>query len=295
MVEGKFALGVVVGALAVVLIQADPLVMRLLRLAWLPLHTVTSATVSAFWQLGWEAHLSFFMLAVLAMRARAARQQHSVAVRHRLHSVLRSPWLGLTVPVVLVVSALVVLVAVALTTSPATPAAPPMTTSVPTPEPRGWRGLARRLAAAMRRHRSTSASSSVGGGGAVNGEAHERYTWANEHGHLQYSWGTMARAGTRLMHEVTRAVLWLRPALIGLALQACLSHAPIPPFQASPRPLLGRRAIVVARMEARACIRVTRPTIPIATVSTAAAAAPIASRHAAGGVLLGCRPLRHWT
>ena len=236
--EAKFAWGVLVGALAVVFIQADPLAMRLLRLVWLPLRTVVYATISTYWELGWEAHLSFSLLAVLAMRARAARQQHSVVVRHRLHGVLRSPWLGLAVPVVLVAGALVVLVAVALATGPATISAPPrsLTPSPPRIETRGWRGFVRRLAAAVRRRRPAGAGRSDSASGGVAVETHGGYSWAGAHDRLHHIW---KRAGSRLVSEVARAVLRLRPALLGLALPA--RQHPSPPCCSSMR-LLGPAA-----------------------------------------------------
>ncbi|KAL3919037.1 MAG: hypothetical protein SGPRY_005779 [Prymnesium sp.] len=105
--DARFALGSLLGAGSVLLIEKDPVVRKLLYMLGLPLRTL----LTFFLSLEWEAHLILSLLAALAIRAWAVARPHSVAVRLRLHTALRSPWIGLGVAAAVLLGALAILAA----------------------------------------------------------------------------------------------------------------------------------------------------------------------------------------
>eukprot|EP00966_Prymnesium_polylepis_P294144 6793540-Prymnesium_polylepis.1 len=232
MVEARFAMGVLVGAAGVVFIQVDPLGVWLLATLQLLLRTLTvpmiepvAWTARAFWALEWEAHLVFSLLGILAMRARAGRQQHSVAVRQRLHRVLRSPWLGLAVPAAMVASALLVLVVAAPSATWEPLSATDRGRESDADQPIHWRRVGRHIARQLGRLRRWSgggdgaAASSAESAAAAAAARESSSGWAGDATSrrglpLLDSWAAVARVAATVSHQLLLAARRLRPALL---------------------------------------------------------------------------------
>ncbi|KAL1522601.1 hypothetical protein AB1Y20_017584 [Prymnesium parvum] len=215
--DPRFVAGTLVGGVAVVLIQTDPLIARILYMLSFPFRF----TFAIFMALEWEALLAFSLLALLTMRAQAARHVHSVAIRQRMHAALRSPWLGLLVASAMIVGALLVIVVPAVESHSAEDPPPPCASPA---DPVGWRRwLVGKLRLKARRE----------------GECEQRpalleETAAEEPGAATRMTGVLLRHLALALHR-----LW--PAMIGLAVQA---PPPLPYTPCSMLPLMLHPSVV---------------------------------------------------
>lgn len=197
-----FGLGAVSGVFGLLLLQSAPKSL---------VNGLASALLLVY-HLGWEAHLSFLLVIVLAMRARtAAGAAHAKATRDRLYALLRSPFIAAAIPLTLVAVSLAV-VAVALTTAADSPCDASALMQLPR---RGAQGILQRLARPLSWRSRGGLRDQRGGGSRSSGNLNSSADAAE----MLRQAGTFTQPALELC---SRAFVRMRPALLALLVQYLL-------------------------------------------------------------------------